>query len=134
MACVEKIFLNVNAPAAFNIRQKILGDQNTNLQYIVNETKANVTLRGRGSGFIEPTLGVESSETLHLYIEHPVLKNLIEAKNLARNLLETIQSDLQIFLQSNQVAQAIPIQQPPPLIAVRKILNSLKKSMKFIYF
>lgn len=116
MSCVEKIFLNLNAPPAFNLRQKILGDQNTNLQYIVNETKANVSLRGRGSGFIEPSLGVESSESLHLYIEHPVLKNLIEAKNLARNLLETIQSDLQIFLQTNQVTQ-----QPPPIIATVRL-------------
>lgn len=114
--CVEKIFINLNAPAAFNLRQKILGDQNTNLQYIASETNANVTLRGRGSGFIEPTLGVESSESLHLFIEHPQFKNLIEAKNLAKNLLETIQSDLQIFLQTNPVTQAIPIQQPPPII------------------
>lgn len=116
MACVEKIFINLNAPSSFNLRQKILGDQNSNLQYIVNETKANVTLRGRGSGFIEASLGVESSESLHLYIEHPVLKNLIEAKNYARNLLETIQSDLQLFLQTNQASQAIPMQQPPPMI------------------
>lgn len=114
--CIEKIFINLNAPPAFNLRQKILGDQNTNLQYIVNETKANVTLRGRGSGFIEPSLGVESSEPIHLYIEHSTLKNLLEAKNLARNLLETIQSDLQMFMQTNPVTQA-QIQQPPPIIA-----------------
>lgn len=119
MACVEKIFINLNAPSTFNLRQKILGDQNSNIQYIVNETKANVTLRGRGSGFIEPSLGSESSESLHLFIEHPVLKNLIEAKNYARNLLETIQSDLQIFLQTNQ---ALPMQQPPPMITSVRIL------------
>jgi hypothetical protein len=114
---VEKIFINLASPPAFNLRQKILGDQNTNLQYIVNETKANVTLRGRGSGFIEPSLGGESQEPLHMYIEHPSLKNLIEAKNLARNLLETIQTDLQVFLQTNSsTAQAIPIQQAPPII------------------
>lgn len=123
MACVEKIFINLNAPSAFNLRQKILGDQNSNLQYIVNETKANVTLRGRGSGFIEQLMGVESSESLHLYIEHPVLKNLIEAKNYARNLLETIQSDLQIFLQTNQ---SIPMQQPPPMITSVRFLCCCK--------
>lgn len=121
--CIEKIFINLNAPPAFNIRQKILGDQNTNLQYIANETNANVTLRGRGSGFIESNLGVESSEPLHLYIEHSNIKNLVEAKNLTRNLLETIQSDLQIFMQTNQVPQAIPIQQPPPVIANVSSLN-----------
>jgi hypothetical protein len=112
--CIEKIFINLNAPAAFNLRQKILGDQNANLQYIVNETKANVTLRGRGSGFIEAT-GVESSEPLHLYLEHSNFKNLIEAKNLARNLLETLQTDLQLFMQTNAVTQVISLQQPPPM-------------------
>jgi hypothetical protein len=121
--CVEKIFINLNAPAAFNLRHKILGDQNANLQYIVNETKANASLRGRGSGFIDPSLGMESNEPLHLYIEHPSLKSLIEAKNLARNLLETIQQDLQVFVQTNPTTQAIPMQQPPPIIqAVSKVL------------
>lgn len=121
--CVEKIFINLNAPIQFNLRHKILGDQNANLQYIINETNAKVTLRGRGSGFIEPNLGIESQEPLHLYIEHPVLKSLIEAKNLSRNLLETIQTDLQMFVQSNPVSQAIPIQQPPPIMQQAVSLN-----------
>ncbi len=110
--CVEKVFINLNAPATFNLREKILGEQNANLEYIANETKANVYLRGKGSGFIESN-GVESSEPLHLYIEHSTPKNLIEAKNLARNLLETISSDLQM---QNPVTQALSIQQPPPPI------------------
>ncbi|KAG5673609.1 hypothetical protein PVAND_003639 [Polypedilum vanderplanki] len=112
---IEKILINLNAPANFNLRHKILGDQNANIQFIVNETKANASLRGRGSGFIEAN-GIESNEPMHLYIEHPNLKNLIEAKNLARNLLETIQQDLQVFLQTNPSSQVIPIQQPPPII------------------
>lgn len=119
--CTEKIFINLSTPPAFNLRQKILGDQNANLQYIVNETKANVSLRGRGSCFLEPTTGLESSEPMHLHLEHPVMKSLIEAKNLARNLLETVQQELQVFLQSNPTSQQnVPIQQPPPIIQVRK--------------
>lgn len=119
--CTEKIYINLNTPPAFNLRQKILGDQNANLQYIVNETKANVSLRGRGSCFIEPTTGLESPEPMHFYLEHPVLKSLIEAKNLARNLLETVQQELQVFLQSNPTSQQnVTIQQPPPIIQVSK--------------
>lgn len=115
--CAEKIFINLNTPSAFQLRQKILGDNNANLQYIILETKANVTLRGRGSGFIEQN-GTESNEPLHLMIEHQALKNVIEAKGLAKNLIETVQQDLQIFLQMNQ--QTVQIQQQhnqqPPLI------------------
>lgn len=116
--CAEKIFINLNSPPAFQLRQKILGDNNANLHYIFQETKANVSLRGRGSGFIEQN-GVESNELLHLMIEHPALKNLIEAKSLAKNLIETIQQELQIFLQTNQQQNQQTVQtqqQPPPTI------------------
>lgn len=118
--CAEKIFINLNAPPAFQLRQKVIGDSATNLQYIASETRANVSLRGRGSGYVEQN-GAESNESLHLYIEHPALKNLIHAKSLATNLIETIQQDLTIFLQSNQSGQqAVQIQQqqpqPPPII------------------
>jgi len=37
--------------------------------YIRGETGANIALRGRGSQFIDPVLGAESPEPLHLYIE-----------------------------------------------------------------
>lgn len=126
--CAEKIFINLNAPPAFQLRQKVLGDSATNLQYIASETRANVSLRGRGSGYVEHN-GAESNESLHLYIEHPALKNLIQAKNLATNLIETVQQDLTIFLQTNQSGQqTVQIQQqqqpqPPPIIqTVSKIL------------
>lgn len=115
--CAEKIFINLNAPPAFQLRQKILGDSNANIGYIVQETKANVSLRGRGSGLVDVN-GAESNEPLHLLIEHPALKNLLEAKGLAKNLIETIQQDLQQFLQPNQQnqQQTVQIQQPPPMI------------------
>lgn len=118
--CVEKIFINLNA-SAFQLRQKILGENNANLQYIFQETKANVTLRGRGSGFIEQN-GAESNEMLHLLIEHPALKNVIEAKNWAKNLIETIQQDL--VLQTNQ--QTVQIQQQPPPI-IQTVLKTFIK-------
>lgn len=102
--CAERVYINVNAPPAFQLRQKILGEANANLQYICQETRANVELRG----------GTEPNDPMYLMIEHPALKNLIEAKNLAKNLIETIQQDLQVFLQSNQQIQIQ--QQPPPII------------------
>lgn len=58
-----------NAPVSFDLRNKLLGAGGTNLQYMRNETGAMVTLRGKGSGFIEPTTGTESHEPLHFYIE-----------------------------------------------------------------
>jgi hypothetical protein len=105
----EKIFINLNCPPAFQLRQKVLGENNTNLSYIVSETKANVTLRGRGSGFLEQN-GTESNEPLHLLLQHNNFPKLNEAKTLASNLIETIQMELQAFLQEN--SQQVQIQQP----------------------
>lgn len=129
--CAEKIFINLNAPPAFQLRQKILGDQNTNLSYICQETKAQISLRGRGSGYIEQQTGTESNDSLHLLIEHPALKNMLEAKSLAKNLIETVLQDLHIFLQTNQtnqqagqVNQQQP--QPPPII---QTVNFLQKKL-----
>jgi hypothetical protein len=58
-----------NAPACFDVRGKVMGPGGANLQYITNETGAIVTMRGRGSGFIEPNTGQESIEPLHLCVE-----------------------------------------------------------------
>lgn len=114
--CAEKVPINLNAPPVFQLRQRIVGEDNANLQFIVQETKAKVTLRGKDSGTAEQN-GADSNEPLYLYIEHPALKNLIEAKNLAKNLIETIQTELQLFLQTNQQSQqTVQIQQQPPVI------------------
>lgn len=135
--CAEKVFIGLNTPPAFQIRQKILGDASANLQYIAQETKANVSLRGRGSGFIEQN-GAESNESLHMLIEHPALKNLMEAKNLAKNLIETIQQDLQIFLQTSQQQTQQPVQaqqQPPPIIQTVRVFSSVDNVRNsWIYF
>lgn len=104
--CVEKVFINLNTPPSFQLRQKILGENNANLQYIISETKANVSLRGIGSGYFEQN-GTESNEPLHLMIEHQALKSLIEAKGLAKNLIETIQQDMQINQQQQTIIQTV---------------------------
>ena len=117
-ACVEKITINLNAPPNFEIREKILGSNDQNLNYIRSETKAKISLRGRGSMFYDPASGgSESNEPLHLYLEHPIFKSLQDAKQLAKNLIETIHADLQVFLQqNNQTPQNPQQQQPPPIM------------------
>ncbi|XP_029659061.1 extensin-like isoform X2 [Formica exsecta] len=103
---VEKICIGIeNAPQGFDLRGRILGAGDANLVYIRSEIGANVTLRGRGSQFIDPVVGAESPEPLHLYIEHPKPEALQNAKQLAINLIQTIQSELQTYIQ----------QQPPPV-------------------
>lgn len=96
----DKVFVNLNAPDAFQLNQKIAGDNSANFNYIFQETKAKCQLRGRGSGFIEHN-GIESNEMLHILIEFCDFKSHSEAKTLAKNLIETVQQDLQVYLQTN---------------------------------
>ncbi|XP_054004590.1 KH homology domain-containing protein 4-like isoform X3 [Hylaeus anthracinus] len=112
---VEKICVGIeNAPEGFDLRGRIIGAGGANLLYIRGETGANVTLRGRGSQFIHPASGTESPEPLHLYIEHPKPEALQNAKQLAINLIQTMQSELQLYIQ----------QQPPPVQSQQVIEQS----------
>lgn len=66
----EKICVGIeNSPQGFDLRGRIIGAGGANLLYIRGETGATITLRGRTSQFIDPNLGTESPEPLHLCIE-----------------------------------------------------------------
>lgn len=68
---LNKIMIGLDhAPANFDLKNRIVGSNGTNLNYIRNETGAMVTLRGRSSMFIDPNTGTESNEPLHLFIDH----------------------------------------------------------------
>lgn len=71
----------------------------------MNETGATVTLRGRGSLFIDPQLGHESREPLHLFIEHRTQDGLVAARQLAVNLIETLASEIQQVIPDSQHQQ-----------------------------
>lgn len=100
----DKVFVNFSAPESFQLCRKILGDNNANFNYVFQETKAKINLRGRGSGFIEAN-GTESNEMLHIFIESADFKSRNEAKTLAANLVETVQNDLEAYLQQQQPQQ-----------------------------
>ncbi|XP_046399780.1 trithorax group protein osa-like isoform X2 [Ischnura elegans] len=100
---LEKVFVGLDhAAPTFDLRNKVIGSGGTNLLYIRNETGAVVTLRGKGSGYIEPSSGVESPEPMYLCIEHPKFEGLQSAKQLAQNLVETLQQEFAQWQQQQQ--------------------------------
>uniref|UniRef100_A0A0A9W7A1 KH homology domain-containing protein 4 n=2 Tax=Lygus hesperus TaxID=30085 RepID=A0A0A9W7A1_LYGHE len=113
----EKVLIGLeNAPPTFNVRGKVVGPNGANLQYITNETGAIVTIRGRGSGYIEPNTGQESLEPLHICIEHSKYDVLQAGRQLAFNLIDTVQQEwanLQHQMQQDQQQQ----QQPPSVVS-----------------
>lgn len=111
---VEKLMIGLDhAPPAFDLRTQIIGVGGANLIYIRNETGAVATLRGRGSMFIDPALGIETQEPMHLYIEHTRLDALQNAKQLAKNLIETLQQELAHFQQMNPPGSAAAVAGAP---------------------
>ncbi|XP_046677857.1 transcription factor SPT20 homolog isoform X2 [Homalodisca vitripennis] len=108
---MEKVIIGLdNAPPTFDVRNKVLGPAGANLQYISNETGAVVTLRGRSSGYPEAGTGQESPEPLHICVEHQKIEVLQAARQLAFNLVETIQQE---FNQIHPQLTQPPMQMPP---------------------
>lgn len=50
------------------MKAKILGEKNENVEYILNEADSVMTLRGKGSGFLDLKTKKESDEPLHVHV------------------------------------------------------------------
>ncbi|KAL0271065.1 UNVERIFIED_CONTAM: hypothetical protein PYX00_008289 [Menopon gallinae] len=102
---VEKIPIGMeNVLPGFNLPMKLIGPGGSNLNYIKNETGAIVTLRGIGSAFMEPGTQQEAPEPLHFCISHHKPEVRATARDLAMNLIATVQQEYAQY----------QMQQPPP--------------------
>ena len=65
----DKVFVGLDqANDSFKLIEKLQGPSGAYLTHIATQTGAKVHLRGRGSGYIEPTSGKESFEALYIYV------------------------------------------------------------------
>ena len=85
-------------PSSFGLRERLEGPDGSFLSHISKQVGAKVFLRGKGSGYIEPTSKKESFESLHIYISHPNKQGLESARQLCDNLIETVKKDYDSFM------------------------------------
>ncbi|KAG8233217.1 hypothetical protein J437_LFUL013271, partial [Ladona fulva] len=103
MPSVEKVPVGLDhADPVYDMRNKVVGNGGTYLHFIRSETGAIVTLRGKGSGYIEPSTGTESPEPMYLCIEHHKFEALQRAKYFAQDLVKTIQKEYAQWQQQQQ--------------------------------
>ncbi|XP_052279644.1 KH homology domain-containing protein 4-like isoform X5 [Dreissena polymorpha] len=120
----EKLYIGLeHAPPNFSVKDKILGAGCSFLQHIQAETGAKVTLRGKRSGFLETNTGQEAMEPMHVHLQHVSHVGLKQARDLATNLIQTVQQEYASFQQSlvmipppNMVPQPPPMTVPPPTV------------------
>ncbi|RHZ79676.1 hypothetical protein Glove_142g47 [Diversispora epigaea] len=89
----DKVFVGIEPDRTFNARAKIVGPQGAYVKHIQQETGAKVQLKGRGSGYVEPTSGVEAFEPLHIHITCWSQEGLDRAKKLCEDLISTVKAE-----------------------------------------
>ncbi|KAJ1888753.1 aconitate hydratase [Kickxella alabastrina] len=88
----EKVFVDMESERGFNVRAKLIGTGGENMKYIQNTTGARVQVRGRGSGFGDGSVAVDSNEPMHLYVTARTEEALIQARDYCQSLIDTIRS------------------------------------------
>ncbi|KAJ1979326.1 hypothetical protein H4R33_005748 [Dimargaris cristalligena] len=94
----EKVFIGINKPEReFNLKGRIMGPNGAFINHIQDKTKAKIILRGRGSGYIEPTSGTEAFEAMYLYITCYSPEGIRTAKDLCTDLIKTVTKEYDAF-------------------------------------
>lgn len=86
----HKVIIGLDNLRNFNVRAKVVGPGGLFVKYIQQETNTRVQIKGQGSGFIEPEIGREGDEPMHINIAGPDEHMLNRAKELAEDLLTVV--------------------------------------------
>ncbi|XP_045775827.1 ataxin-2 homolog isoform X3 [Maniola jurtina] len=102
---IDKVYIGLDhAPAAFDIKSRILGPNGTNLEYIRSETGVAAVLKN------------DKFEPLHLALHHTRSEALAAARSLAQNLIETIRAELAQWSAAQAGGPPPALNVPPPTL------------------
>ena len=120
----EKVFVGMDyCVPEFDLKTKLIGMNYANFNFVANATGAKVILRGKGSGFIEPTSGREAFESMYVFVSHPNQAGVDAAKKLVYNLISTVNSEYNSYRAKKCAASSSTFststttfpQYPPPI-------------------
>ncbi|KAL4964763.1 KH domain-containing protein [Aspergillus stella-maris] len=93
----EKIPVNLEPIPGFNLRAQVVGQGGAYVKHIQQKTRCKVQIKGRGSGFMEPSTGRESDDAMYLHVAGPDPNEVQNAKELCEDLLANVREQYQRF-------------------------------------
>ncbi|PWY86182.1 hypothetical protein BO70DRAFT_395302 [Aspergillus heteromorphus CBS 117.55] len=93
----ERIPVDLEPIPGFNLRAQVVGQGGAYVKHIQQKTRCKVQIKGRGSGFMEPSTGRESDETMFLHVAGPDPNEVQNAKSLCEDLLANVKEQYQRF-------------------------------------
>ncbi|KAL4921243.1 hypothetical protein BDW62DRAFT_175266 [Aspergillus aurantiobrunneus] len=96
----EKIPVGLEPIPGFNLRAQVVGQGGAYVKHIQQKTRCKVQIKGRGSGFMEPSTGKESEDPMYLHVAGPDPNEVQNAKELCEDLLGNVREQYQRFKES----------------------------------
>ncbi|RHZ57184.1 KH domain-containing protein [Aspergillus thermomutatus] len=93
----ERIPVDLEPIPGFNLRAQVVGQGGAYVKHIQQKTRCKVQIKGRGSGFLEPSTGRESDEPMFLHVAGPDPNDVQAAKELCEDLLGNVREQYQRF-------------------------------------
>ncbi|KAF7586761.1 hypothetical protein BBP40_008354, partial [Aspergillus hancockii] len=93
----ERIPVDLEPIPGFNLRAQVVGQGGAYVKHIQQRTRCKVQIKGRGSGFMEPSTGRESEEPMFLHVAGPDANDVKTAKELCEDLLANVREQYQRF-------------------------------------
>ncbi|KAB8199186.1 hypothetical protein BDV34DRAFT_207387 [Aspergillus parasiticus] len=93
----ERIPVDLEPIPGFNLRAQVVGQGGAYVKHIQQRTRCKVQIKGRGSGFMEPSTGRESEEPMFLHVAGPDPNDVKSAKELCEDLLANVREQYQRF-------------------------------------
>ena len=93
----ERIPIDMEPLAGFNLRAQVVGPQGAYVKHVQQETRCRVQIKGRGSGYMEHGTGRESDDSMYLHVAGPDPKEVAKAKELCEDLLANVRDSYEKF-------------------------------------